>query len=66
MRQVETASRVRSITLVPLGSSLQTTIAEFWRTLRRDLIDHYRPERHYMRGPGPKCQHKVRTQALAR
>jgi hypothetical protein len=35
---VETASRARRITLVSLGSSLETTIAELCRTLRRDLI----------------------------
>jgi len=22
------------------------------------LFDPYRPERHYMRGPGPKCREK--------
>jgi hypothetical protein len=22
------------------------------------VLDPYRPERHYMRGPGPKCQAK--------
>jgi hypothetical protein len=29
-----------------------------WRNLIRDLFDHYRPERHYMRGPGPKWRQK--------
>jgi hypothetical protein len=29
-------------------------IAALWRRLTRDLVDRYRPERHYMRGPGPK------------
>jgi hypothetical protein len=29
-------------------------IASLWRRLARDLVDRYRPERHYMRGPGPK------------
>jgi hypothetical protein len=24
----------------------------------RGLFDPYRPERHYMRGPGPKCREK--------
>ena len=28
------------------------------RTLNRDLFDSYRPERHYMRGPGPKWHAK--------
>jgi hypothetical protein len=30
-----------------------TALALLWRSLRRDLFDTYRPERHYMRGPGP-------------
>jgi hypothetical protein len=28
------------------------------RSLFRDLFDLYRPERHYMRGPGPKWHEK--------
>ena len=26
------------------------------RTLMRRVTDPYRPERHYMRGPGPRCR----------
>ena len=29
--------------------------------LRRDLFGAYRPERHYMRGPGPACMAKHRA-----
>jgi hypothetical protein len=29
-------------------------IASLWRRLTRDFAGGYRPERHYMRGPGPK------------
>jgi hypothetical protein len=29
-------------------------IAALWRKLTRNLGASYRPERHYMRGPGPK------------
>jgi len=29
-----------------------------WRRLVKDLFDPYRPERHYMRGPGPKWREK--------
>ena len=29
-------------------------VAEIWRTLKNDLVNSYRPELHYMRGPGPK------------
>jgi hypothetical protein len=25
-----------------------------WRAVRTDLFNSYRPEKHYMRGPGPK------------
>ena len=33
-------------------------VAEVWRTLMRDLFDSYRPELHYMRGPGPKWRER--------
>ncbi|HYH70756.1 MAG TPA: hypothetical protein VEX16_05585 [Methyloceanibacter sp.] len=29
-----------------------------WRELVRELTDSYRPELHYMRGPGPKWTEK--------
>jgi hypothetical protein len=29
-----------------------------WRTLRKALFHPYRPELHYMRGPGPKWHEK--------
>jgi len=27
-----------------------------WRSILRMVTDPYHPERHYMRGTGPKCQ----------
>jgi hypothetical protein len=33
-------------------------IADFFRNLTRALVDPYRPELHYMRGPGPKWHAK--------
>jgi hypothetical protein len=33
-------------------------MAELWRMLKNDLFDPYRPELHYMRGPGPKWHEK--------
>lgn len=30
----------------------------FWRDLARLMFHPYRPERHYMRGPGPACAAK--------
>jgi hypothetical protein len=38
----------------------------FWRQLRAAFADHYRPERHYMRGPGPKWRATHRATALTR
>ena len=29
-------------------------VAKAWRDVIRELTDSYRPELHYMRGPGPK------------
>ena len=29
-----------------------------WRWLRNSLFGPYRPELHYMRGPGPKCRER--------
>jgi hypothetical protein len=29
-----------------------------WHSLRRRFADAYRPEAHYMRGPGPKARAK--------
>ena len=33
-------------------------IADAWQTALRRFRDPYRPELHYMRGPGPKCREK--------
>jgi hypothetical protein len=35
-------------------------LRRWWRTLTTYLTDPYRPERHYMRGPGPKWREKHR------
>jgi hypothetical protein len=29
-----------------------------WRTLMAAMFDPYRPEQHYMRGPGPRCRQR--------
>ena len=34
------------------------TLVRLWQGLRRDLADSYRPEQHYMRGPGPRWHAK--------
>ena len=39
-------------------------VADLWRTVTSDLFDTYHPERHYMRGPGPKWHAKHRQPAV--
>jgi hypothetical protein len=39
-------------------SGVMAMIVEFGKDLLRALTDPYRPERHYMRGPGPKWRAK--------
>src|SRR5262249_4201828 len=41
-------------------------VAQIWRTLKKDLCDPYRPELHYMRGPGPKWREKHANASLPR
>jgi hypothetical protein len=38
--------------------AIGTAIVHLWRSLVTDMFDAYRPERHYMRGPGPKWRAK--------
>lgn len=38
----------------PRRSIRVDAIRTFWSELRRTIFDPYRPERHYMRRPGPK------------
>jgi len=45
------------------SSSLFRTIGMLWRTLAKDIADPYRPELHYMRGPGPKWREKHSMEA---
>jgi len=40
-------------------AGLSHLVEDFWHDLtRHHLFDGYRPERHYMRGPGPAWQAK--------
>jgi hypothetical protein len=38
-------------------------VMPIWRALRGDLLNRYRPELHYMRGPGPKWRAKHQNPA---
>ena len=33
-------------------------VGKLWRTLFRDFLSSYRPELHYMRGPGPRWRER--------
>jgi hypothetical protein len=57
MRRVLTpGSRVAVLAIVPAASDGR--LAVFWSKLVKELFAPYRPERHYMRGPGPKWREK--------
>src|SRR5262249_871355 len=47
-------------------SAAGAELARIWRTLKTDLCDPYRPELHYMRGPGPKWREKHANASLPR
>jgi len=66
MHYIQASSAIRMPPFARAGASLQAGLMELWRTLRRGFFDGYRPERHYMRGPGPKCREKARLQGAAR
>jgi hypothetical protein len=38
--------------------SIGRAVADLWHSVTTDLFGTYRPERHYMRGPGPKWRAK--------
>jgi hypothetical protein len=53
------ASHVSGVLRVtPTLTRLLDTVARQWRWLTDSLFDPYRPELHYMRGPGPKSREK--------
>jgi len=43
-----------------VASGLWSDLSAMVACLHRDLLSGYRPERHYMRGPGPACAAKQR------
>ncbi len=44
---------------------LSRQMAEFIHSVAHDLFGSYRPEMHYMRGPGPKWREKRRAEPAA-
>jgi hypothetical protein len=51
-----TTVRIRALRGNPAG--LPAQVADLLRDLAKALFDPYRPELHYMRGPGPKWRAK--------
>ncbi|CAN5154907.1 hypothetical protein BH11PSE4_BH11PSE4_05640 [soil metagenome] len=59
-------STLTSISNTPSGEGptqigLIQEIREFWRQFIVAAFNPYRPEQHYMRGPGPACRAKTRA-----
>jgi hypothetical protein len=48
----------RVLRATPTLARVFNAAARRWRWLMTSLFDPYRPELHYMRGPGPKSQQK--------
>ena len=42
-------------------SGLSGSFKGFWRQFLARALDPYRPELHYMRGPGPACRAKQKA-----
>jgi hypothetical protein len=47
-------------------TSMLDRIVTSWQRVIDRVTDNYRPERHYMRGPGPKwhAKHRARTASV--
>jgi hypothetical protein len=43
---------------IAFADNLRTVFTAFWHDLTRDALRPYRPELHYMRGPGPAWRAK--------
>jgi hypothetical protein len=48
----------RSSTVIVFSAAGLAPLANCWQRLRQRILDPYRPELHYMRGPGPKWREK--------
>jgi hypothetical protein len=48
----------RVLFATPIPGCNRDTTARRWRWLSTSIFESYRPELHYMRGPGPKWRKK--------
>jgi hypothetical protein len=52
-------ARARAAVLPTVGTiEIIAPVRQVLRSVVQALFDPYRPELHYMRGPGPKCREK--------
>jgi hypothetical protein len=49
---------VHTMLLPASASRIWDDLCSLWRLLMTAISGHYRPELHYMRGPGPKWREK--------
>jgi hypothetical protein len=49
---------------VVLVAGRPVAVIEIWSRFKRRVFEPYRPELHYMRGPGPKSRERARVQFL--
>ena len=57
---------VSRVLAIPASARGRDAAARRWRWLRTALFDPYRPELHYMRGPGPRWRESARAALGAR
>ncbi len=57
-RAIAVLSNSASAMLPRPFASLGRALAALWHEMSRELTRPYRPERHYMRGPGPAFRAK--------
>jgi hypothetical protein len=58
MRAFSDSYVLRVLLAVPAQGCVLNAVARRWHRVRTSLFDPYRPELHYMRGPGPKWREK--------
>jgi hypothetical protein len=61
-RATVSVSRSSRLSAVGLFADPLAVVVEIWRSFRKVIFDPYRPELHYMRGPGPKSRERARAQ----
>jgi len=53
-------SLLRTASCAALFGDVLRSMERIWHALAKPLVDSYRPEKYYMRGPGPKYRAKWR------